>query len=475
MEIFKYSGPTFDLYGEEWSDSLILDDGPWPAPTASGPLDASVTVPGSKSITNRELVLAALADEPSLLRRPLHARDTSLMVDALRALGTDIEEVPHPENPFGPDLRITPAEELEGGVSIECGLAGTVMRFVPPVAALALGPVNFDGDEAAHKRPMSGVIEGLEKLGVEVRDDGKRRLPFSIYGAGKVSGGDLEIDASASSQFVSGLLLAAPRFTNGLTLRHTGEQVPSLPHIEMTLDALRARGVDASSPEPNVWRVAPGPIAGRELTIEPDLSNAAPFLLATIVTGGAVCVPDWPDTSTQLGDLLIAVLRQLGAEVELRDGTLYCSAEVSRRPESFEFDFSDAGGELAPNIAAICALLPGTSRLRGIGHLRGHETDRVAALAAELQRVGATVVEHDDRLEITGGELHGATWGCYEDHRMATTGALIGLVTEGIELDDVRCTSKTLPQFVAMWNAMLAGTTPGPEEEPPTSFISLSL
>lgn len=475
MEIFKYSGPTFDLYEEDWSDSLILDDGPWPAPTASGPLDALVTVPGSKSITNRELVLAALADSPSLLRRPLHARDTSLMVDALRALGAEIEEVPNPENPFGPDLRITPAEELEGGVSIECGLAGTVMRFVPPVAALALGPVNFDGDEAAHKRPMSGVIEGLEKLGVEVRDDSKRRLPFSLYGTGKVKGGDLEIDASASSQFVSGLLLAAPRFENGLTLRHTGERVPSLPHIEMTLAALRARGVDASSPEANVWQVKPGPIAGRELTIEPDLSNAAPFLLATIAIGGTVCVPDWPDSSTQLGDLLISVLRKFGAEVELRDGTLYCSADIASRPESVEFDFSDAGGELAPNIAAICALLPGTSRLRGIGHLRGHETDRVAALAAELERVGASVTERDDELEITGGELHGATWGCYEDHRMATTGALIGLVTEGIELDDVKCTSKTLPQFVPMWNAMLTGTSPGPEEEPPTSFISLSL
>lgn len=476
MEIFKYSGPSFDLYGEEWSDSLILDDGPWPAPMADGPLDAYVAVPGSKSITNRELVLSALADSPSTLRRPLHARDTTLMIDALKALGTEIEELADSDSPFGPDLRVTPAEELEGGVSIECGLAGTVMRFVPPVAALALGPVNFDGDEAARKRPMLGVLEGLEQLGVEVRDDGKRRLPFSMYGTGEVAGGELEIDASASSQFVSGLLLTAPRFTTGLTLRHVGDAVPSLPHINMTIACLRARGVEVTTPEPNVWRVEPGPIAGAEIAIEPDLSNAAPFLLASVITGGAVCVPDWPADSTQLGDLLVDLLQRLGADVELHDGMLMCNVSPETVAESFEYDFADAGGELVPNIAAVCAFLPGVSRLTGIGHLRGHETDRVAALAAELGRIGVPVVEGDDSLEITGGaELHGELWRCYEDHRMATAGALVGLAVEGITLDDVQCTSKTLPQFVQLWNAMLTGSAPTPDDEPPTSFISLTL
>ena len=473
MEIFKYSGPAFDLYGEEWSDSLALGDGPWPAPVAEAPLDAEVEIPGSKSITNRELVLAALADGPSTLHRPLHARDSQLMIDALKALGVGIEEV-DAGSAFGPDLRITPADELEGGVSIDCGLAGTVMRFVPPVAALALGPVAFDGDEAARKRPMNGVIEGLKGLGVEVRDDGRARLPFSLYGTGSVAGGDLEIDSSESSQFVSAMLMPAPRFEEGLRLRHVGATVPSLPHIGMTVEALRARGVEVAQPSPTEWHVAPGPIAARDLVIEPDLSNAAPFLLAAVVAGGEVRIPNWPEATTQVGDLLRTLLPLFGAEVSFDGTTLVCrmaeGLAAAPRP-GVEIDFAEAGGELAPNLAAVCALLSSESRLTSIGHLRGHETDRVAALAAELRRVGADVDELDDALVIRPGELHGALWQCYEDHRMATSGALVGLAVEGVELDDVACTSKTLPQFAAMWGRMLAG---GPEESS-TSFVALEL
>ncbi|RRJ88667.1 3-phosphoshikimate 1-carboxyvinyltransferase [Gulosibacter macacae] len=476
MEIFKYSGPSFDLYGEEWSDSLILDDGPWPAPRATQPLAAEVEVPGSKSITNRELVLAALADGPSTLRRPLHARDTQLMIDALRALGVSFEEQDG-DGRFGPDLVITPTAELEGGVSIDCGLAGTVMRFVPPVAALALGPVNFDGDPSARKRPMGGVLEGLKQLGVEVRDDGRGRLPFSLYGNGKIEGGEVEIDASASSQFVSGLLLAAPRFERGLKVTHRGGALPSVPHIEMTLESLRRRGVTATSPESGVWQVEPGPIAAIDLTIEPDLSNAAPFLLAAVVAGGEVCIPDWPTETTQVGDLLREILPKFGAEISLDGTTLICRVAqplVEAQRPGVELDFTDAGGELAPNIAAVCALLASESRITGIAHLRGHETDRVAALAAELTRIGAEVEELPDALVIRPGELHGALWQCYEDHRMATSGALVGLAIDGIELDDVGSTSKTLPQFVAMWRAMITGAPHEPESND-TSFLSLGI
>ncbi|WP_411469370.1 3-phosphoshikimate 1-carboxyvinyltransferase, partial [Curtobacterium sp. ME26] len=247
---------------------------PWIAPRARGPLHGDVALPGSKSLTNRELVLAALADGPSTIRLPLHSRDSALMVAALRQLGVGIEEVEPAgtqPNPYGPDLRITPAP-LHGDVAVDCGLAGTVMRFLPPLAALATGPVTVDGDPYARKRPMGAVIGALADLGVDVTDDGDGAMPFSFTGTGSVRGGRLTIDASASSQFVSGLLLSAPRFDEGLHLTHVGDRLPSLPHIDMTVEVLRARGVRVDQPAVGEWVVHPGPIPAPDVTIEPDLS-----------------------------------------------------------------------------------------------------------------------------------------------------------------------------------------------------------
>ncbi|MGL4339889.1 MAG: 3-phosphoshikimate 1-carboxyvinyltransferase, partial [Rhodoglobus sp.] len=229
MVISRAAQPQFNPYGDD--APLPATAGSWAAPQVSRPLSASLRLPGSKSLTNRELVLSALADGPSLLRSPLHSRDSALMVNALRALGTSIVEVPG-AGVFGADLLVTPGEL--GGGSIDCGLAGTVMRFLPPLAALALGPVAFDGDPVSYQRPMRTTIDALRALGVDISDDGRGALPFTLYGTGTVQGGELEIDASASSQFVSGLLLAAPRFVQGLQLRHIGSSLPSLPHIEMT-------------------------------------------------------------------------------------------------------------------------------------------------------------------------------------------------------------------------------------------------
>lgn len=457
MEIFRYSGDEFDLYGDGVHEATSGEPGYWSAPVALGPLDAFIEVPGSKSLTNRELVLSAIANEPTTLHAPLHARDTSLMVEALAELGTDVERRPSRHNEAD-DLFITPADELTGGVSIDCGLAGTVMRFVPPLAGLALGPITFDGDEGARKRPMSATLDALRALGVRVQDDGRGRLPFSVQGAGKIVGGELEIDASASSQFVSGLLLAAARFERGLTLRHTGESLPSLPHINMTVDVLRRRGVAAETVDERTWRVEPGPIAGGEVTVEPDLSNAAPFLIATIIAGGTVRIPNWPAATTQVGDLLRELLPRFGAEITLADGLLTCAVPRGIidgfRPSGADLDLS-AAGELTPNIAGLLALCEGESRIRGVAHLRGHETDRLAALATELSRVGAEVEETEDGLVIRPAPLHGALWQCYADHRMATTGALIGLAVDEVQLDDVAATTKTLPDFQGMWRALL--------------------
>jgi 3-phosphoshikimate 1-carboxyvinyltransferase len=460
MAISKIAQPEFSPYGD---DAPVPDpaEGAWMAPVASGPLAATLQLPGSKSLTNRELVLAALANGPSLLRAPLHSRDSALMIQALVQLGVSIEEVPG-AGQFGPDLLVTPGE-LSGGVSIDCGLAGTVMRFLPPLAALALGPVAFDGDEGARRRPMRTVIDALRLLGVDVNDDGRGALPFSLYGTGSIDGGELEIDASASSQFVSGLLLVAPRFTNGLTLRHTGSTLPSLPHIEMTIAALAARGVVVENPEPGVWVVPAGEIQALDIDLEPDLSNAAPFLAAALVAGGTVSIEGWPESTTQVGAHLEHLLPLFGATVTRQSGTLTVDGGVGiRGGASFpgvDLDLS-MGGELAPPLVALAAFASSPSTITGIGHLRGHETDRLAALVAEINGLGGAVSELEDGLAIDPRPLHGGEWKSYEDHRMATAGALIGLAIAGVAVDDIGTTAKTLPQFPELWAGPLLGNAP---------------
>ncbi|MEY9951115.1 3-phosphoshikimate 1-carboxyvinyltransferase [Leifsonia sp. EB34] len=452
MLISKYSAPDFDPYGDnrvEEPNTL------WPAPVADGPVTASVSLPGSKSLTARELVLSALADGPSLLRAPLHSRDTANMVEALRALGVSIVEQPG-AGEFGADFLITPAEELLGSTTIECGQAGTVMRFVPPLAGLALGPTMFDADDSARGRPMGAIISALRALGVDVNDDGRGALPFTVHGTGTVRGGAIGIDASSSSQFVSALLLSASRFEEGLDLTHSGERLPSLPHIEMTIAALAARDVTVASPEVGRWIVRPGAIAAREIDIEPDLSNAAPFLAAAVVTGGSVTITGWPESTTQVGADLADLLPLFGATVSKDGDRLTVTGPDRIRPITVDLS---TGGELVPAIAAIAAFADGPSEITGIGHIRHHETDRLAALAAELNGLGGAVTELEDGLRIEPRPLKGGVWRSYEDHRMATAGAIVGLVVPGVEIENIATTAKTLPQFPQLWTRML---TEGP-------------
>lgn len=428
---------------------------PWEAPTAPGPLRAVVELPGSKSITNRELVLSALAEGESTLRAPLHSRDADLMVAALRAMGVHVRE--GAAGRFGADLVVSPAP-LRGGV-VDCGLAGTVMRFAPLLAALADGDVHFDGDPHARRRPNGTTIEALRALGVDVSDEGRGSLPFTVHGSGAVRGGDIAIDASASSQFVSALLLAAARFDEGLTLRHTGDRLPSQPHIEMTIAALRARGVQASTLEPGVWRVEPGPIAARDVTIEPDLSNAAPFLAAALVAGGCVTVERWPAETTQVGAELPALLRELGATV-LVDGTR-CLVDgghgVGHTPlRGGTIDLGHAS-ELAPTIAVLGCFADEPVRITGVSHIRGHETDRIQAIVDDVEALGGTASNDPDGVTVHPAALHGGAWKAFADHRMATAGAVLGLATPGVLIDDIGATTKTIPEFVELWDAMLRG------------------
>jgi 3-phosphoshikimate 1-carboxyvinyltransferase len=422
----------------------------WAAPVGERPLDAVVEVPGSKSLTNRYLVLAALAEGPGRIRGALTSRDTLLMADALEVLGARVSR-------DGADWTVDPldpggAPAGDGPLRVECGLAGTVMRFVPPVAALLGRPVRFDGDPAARVRPVGPVLRALRSLGADVADDGRGTLPFTVTGPGVVTGGLVDVDASGSSQFVSGLLLAAPRFAEGLVLRHTGPTLPSLPHIAMTVEVLRAAGVAVDDSRPHIWEVAPGPVAARDVRVEPDLSNAAPFLAAALVVGGTVRVPGWPERTTQPGDRLPEILEAMGGRAR-REGDVLAVTGTGV-VHGIDVDLHDAS-ELAPTVAALAALADSPSRLRGIGHMRGHETDRLAALATEITRVGGQAEQTHDGLVITPRPLHAAVWQTYHDHRMATAGALVGLRVPGLRVVDVATTAKTLPGFDAMWARML--------------------
>jgi 3-phosphoshikimate 1-carboxyvinyltransferase len=423
-----------------------LSDSPtaWHAPYANGPVRATASLPGSKSITNRALILAALADGASVVRRPLRARDTDLMAQALRHLGADVEE-------SGDGWRVRPGP-LRGPAQVDCGLAGTVMRFVPPVAALAAGPVAFDGDPRARERPMRQIIDALRDLGARVEDDGRGTLPFRLVGEGSLRGGGVTIDASASSQFVSALLLAGARFERGVEVRHRGPAVPSQPHIDMTVRMLRDRAVTVDTDGTGRWAVAPAAVKPLDVDVEPDLSNAAPFLAAAVATGGEVVVPRWPRTTDQAGDRLRVLLAEMGAHVDRRDEAL-----VVRGPDRIDgvdVDLHEVG-ELTPVLAALCALAGSPSRLRGIGHLRGHETDRLAAIAAEVNGLGGDVEETDDGLRIRPRALHAGLFHTYADHRMAHAAAVLGLVVRGVAVDDVATTAKTYPGFAEAWESLL--------------------
>ena len=426
----------------------------WPAIyRGATPVDISVVIPGSKSVTNRALILASQAGSGSTLRRPLISRDSELMVAGLKALGIGIEESTTVVD-GNEELQwiVTPAP-MRGGVRVDVGNAGTVMRFLPPLAALATGEVVFDGDPRSYERPLGPVIKALEELGVSIDQEDRYSLPLKLNGTGKIDGGEITIDASESSQFLSALLLVAPSFTKGITVKHKGGLLPSMPHIEMTVDMLRQFGatveVDSIA---QTWSVKPGALHGLDLVIEPDLSNAAPFLSIAMVCGGRVAIADWPKKTTQPGDQLRTILADMGAQFSFGDNGLTIIG--TGKIHGIDVDLHDVG-ELTPSIAALAALADSPSHLRGIGHLRKHETDRLAALTREINALGGNVTEEETALHITPAPIHAGVFHTYDDHRLATAGAVLGLVVKGIEVENIATTRKTLPDFPGLWSSLL--------------------
>ena len=420
----------------------------WPAPTCDNAISKVIEIPGSKSLTNRWLLLASIAATPSRINLPLRARDTELMANAIRSLGSSVEV-------DGEDWVVTPGE-LTGSTEIDCGLAGTVMRFVPPVAALANGSVRFDGDPRARVRPMSAIISALRDLGAQISDDDRGTLPFTIFGKGFLPGGEVSLDASSSSQFISALLLAGARYDQGITVTHSGGVLPSLPHIEMTISALAHAGITVAQnlidARNATWRVSPQVPQGFSITVEPDLSNAAAFVAAALVTNGSVTIKNWPEKTTQAGNALVELIPAMGGAVQRIGSDLKFTG--TGKISGLDADLHEVG-ELTPVIAALCALAESPSQLRGIGHLRGHETDRLAALTNEINKLGGQVTETEDGLSINPKQLHGGIFETYEDHRMAMAGAVLGLRVKDLRIENIDTTSKTLPEFASMWLEMV--------------------
>jgi 3-phosphoshikimate 1-carboxyvinyltransferase len=287
---------------------------------------------------------------------------------------------------------------------------------------------------------------------VNVIDKHDGKLPFSIVSEGEIVGGELEIDASESSQFISALILVGAKFKNGITIKHVGENLPSLPHIQMTIAMLKEVGVTTNQIDKTIWKIDNQEIKSKDWKIEPDLSNAGPFLAAAMVTNGEVRIKDWPAQTTQAGNAWIEILTLMGADIQLSSNDLILknNSEI----KGIKYNLQDVG-ELTPVLVAISLFANSKSEFSGISHLRGHETDRLAALVENINSIGGDAKETQDGLIITPKELHGGIWKAFDDHRMATAGAVIGLKVKDIYVDDIATTSKTLPNFEKMWHKMV--------------------
>jgi 3-phosphoshikimate 1-carboxyvinyltransferase len=409
-----------------------------PIVPVGGGVDADVQIPGSKSLTNRALVLASLADGTSTLGGALVADDTEAMAAAMTQLGAvvDLRSDRCTVTGFGGRLR-------PGPIDIDARLSGTTARFVLPVLTLGDGPYLLDGAQPLRDRPMGPSIEALRRLGAQVDDsDRPGHLPVVVR-AGTLQGDGVGVDGVLSSQFTSGLLLAAAAMPDGLAVDLLGPVV-SRPYLEMTLAVLRAFGVDAGSDgERRLW-VRPGGLQPTDYRIEPDASAASYFLAAAAICGGRVRVGDLGSASLQ-GDARFAeLLERMGAEVH--QGPHVTEVRGTGHLRGIDADLTDLP-DMAQTLAAVAVFADGPTRVRGVEVIRGHETDRIAAVVTELGRCGIEADEHDDGFTVHPGTPRPARIETYRDHRMAMSFSLLGLRVPGIEIVDPGCVAKTFPDF----------------------------
>ena len=428
------------------------DPSPRPIVPLSAPLDATIRVPGSKSITNRALVAAALANGTSTLTGVLAADDTEAMLDSLQRLGIDvtIDRSTATVTVIGTGGEVPP-----GPIDLDARMSGTTARFLAPILAWGPGPYRLDGAEQMRARPMGDGFDALTRLGARIEStDQPGHLPATITAAAPERTNEVRLRADASSQFVSGLLLSAPLRPNGLVVRLDGEIV-SRPYLDLTVQVMASFGVTVERPDDRSFLVLPGPYQACEYAIEPDASAASYFFAAPVIAGGRVRVVGLGRSAMQGDVAFVDLLEQMGAEVERGDDHI----EVRSNPAGLRgvtadlADFSDT----AQTLAAAAVFADGPTTVTGIGFIRRKETDRVAAVVAELHRCGIDATEDADGFTIVPGTPSPATIRTYDDHRMAMSFALLGLRVPGIEIDDPGCVAKTFPGFWDVFESLRSG------------------
>jgi 3-phosphoshikimate 1-carboxyvinyltransferase len=408
------------------------------------PVRGTVVPPGSKSITNRAVLLAALADGTSTLTGALVADDSAAMIDAARALGANVEEASG-----GQELTVTGvAGRLpDGAVTVNANQAATVGRFVSAVAAASPGSVFIDADDQLRTRPIEPLFDALRELGATVASP-SGRLPATI--SGPADGGSVTVPAGISSQFLSALLMAGPLFPKGAQVHIDGAQV-SASYVAMTSSVMAKFGIRPAI-YPATVAVGAGRYKAANVIIEPDASAASYFFAAAAITGGEVHVDNLGSTSVQ-GDLqLVRILEAMGATVPMKH---HSTTVIGAPLRGVTVDMSDCS-DMVPTLAVVAATASTPTIIRGVGFIRRKETDRIAITARELRKCGVTVDENGDGLTIHPGERHGARIDPAGDHRMAMAFAVLGLVTPGIEIDDPDCVAKTFPEFFDVLDSLTA-------------------
>ena len=428
---------------------------PLAIPVCPHPIVGSIRPPGSKSITNRALVCAALARGESLLTGVLDSQDTRVMAAGLAALGIGvIADWSRGEVRVAGAGGTVPAAEA----TLDCAASGTTSRFLSAVCAIGHGTYRLDGTPRMRKRPIGDLLEALQSLGVDASAESPGGCPPVVIRSRGLQGGAASVRGSTSSQFASGLAMVAPCTSQGMQIQFAGTLV-SLPYLDMTRRVMEAFGADCSPEGDRGWRIAPSGYQGRDYAIEPDASAASYFLAAAAITGGSVRVEGLSRRSMQ-GDVGFAdALGRMGCTVAWNEGPEESITVTGRAVRGIDIDMN-AISDTVPTLAVVALFADGPTTIRNVAHIRDKETDRIGDLTCELRRLGATVEEHADGFTIapvahTGAEspgpggagLHGATVKTYDDHRMAMSLALVGLRVPGVLVADPTCVGKTFPDY----------------------------